>query len=185
MKSVLKPLMLAGLMAGFGFSALAQPTSTGGMGGPGGPAGHHRMHDKGPMDPARMEEHMAKRQAVLKVRLKVTADQEGAWTTFTSAMKPSPDMLKRRADLRAEMDKLTTPERMDKMKALRGERDAQMDKHAAAVKTFYAVLTPEQKKVFDAQHMRGGHERRHGGMHGGPGGQGGPGGRMAPPPAKS
>ena len=172
MKSVLKPLMLAGLMAGFGFSALAQSGPTAPAGGMGGPGGQHRMHGKGPMDPARMEEHMAKRQAVLKVRLKVTADQEGAWTTFTNAMKPSPDMLKRRADMRAEMDKLTTPERMDKMKALRGERDAQMDKHAAAVKTFYAVLTPEQKKVFDAQHMRGGHER-------------GPGGRMAPPPAKS
>ena len=179
MKSVMNPLVIASLMAGFGFSALAQ---SGPMGGPGGDhrgmMGHHGMQGKGPMDPARMEEHMAKRQAVLKVRLKVTADQEAAWSAFTNAMKPSPDMLKRRADMRAEMGKLTTPERIDKMKAMRGERDAEMDKHAAAVKTFYAVLTPEQKKVFDAQHMRGGHDRGHGGMRGGPGGH------MAPPAAK-
>lgn len=198
MKSVFKPLLIAGLLAGFGFSALAQSGPMGGgMGGPGGEhrgmMGHHGMQGGGKMDPAKMEERMAARQAVLKVRLKVTADQEGAWTAFTSAMKPSPDMLKRRADMHADMGKLTTPERIDRMKAMRGERDAQMDKHAAAVKTFYAVLTPEQKKVFDAQPMRGGHERGqgrgHGGMRGGHegmhGGQGGPGMRMAPPPAKS
>ena len=78
---------------------------------------------------------------------------------------------------------------MDKMKSMRGERDAEMDKHAAAVKTLYAVLTPEQKKVFDTQPMRGGHERGHGrghgGMHGDSGAQGGHGGHMAPPAAKS
>lgn len=196
MKSVLKPLLLAGLMAGIGFSALAQSGPMGGMGGHGGEhrgmTGHHGMQGKGQMDPAKMEERMAARQAVLKVRLKITADQESAWTAFTNAMKPSPDMLKRRADMRAEMGKLTTPERMDKMKAMRGERDAAMDKHAAAVKTLYAVLTPEQKKVFDTQPMRGSHERGqgrgHGGMHGGAGGSGGlggHGGHMAPPAVKS
>ena len=201
MKSVFKPLLIAGLMAGIGFSALAQSGPMGamgggmggGMGGQGaehrGMMGHHGMQGKGQMDPAKMEERMAARQAVLKVRLKITATQEAAWTAFTTAMKPSPDMLKRRADMHAEMSKLTMPERMDKMKSMRGERDAEMDKHAAAAKTLYAVLTPEQKKVFDTQPMRGGHERGHGrghgGMHGDSGAQGGHGGHMAPPAAKS
>lgn len=193
MKSVFKPLLIAGLMAGIGFSAIAQSgpmgAMGGGMGGQGGEQrgmmSHHGMQGKGQMDPAKMEERMAARQAVLKVRLKITSTQEAAWTAFTTAMKPSPDMLKRRADMHAEMGKLTTPERIDKMKAMRGERDAEMDKHAAAVKTLYAVLTPEQKKVFDTQPMRGGHGRGHGGMHGDSGAQGGHGGHMAPPAAKS
>jgi Spy/CpxP family protein refolding chaperone len=73
---------------------------------------------------------------------------------------------------RAEMDKLTTPERLDKMRAMHKERmatmEAAMDKRADATKTFYAVLSPEQKKTFDAEHakmgMRDEGERR---MHGG------------------
>ncbi|MDO8320715.1 Spy/CpxP family protein refolding chaperone, partial [Rhodoferax sp.] len=59
----------------------------------------------------------------------------------------------------------------DKMKELRaqhmGEMTAAMDKRAEATKTFYAVLTPEQQKVFDAQSMQG--HRSHRGMRGGKG----------------
>ena len=68
MKSVFKPLLIAGLLAGFGFSALAQSGPMGGgMGGPGGEhrgmMGHHGMQGGGKMDPAKMEERMAARQA--------------------------------------------------------------------------------------------------------------------------
>jgi protein CpxP len=73
---------------------------------------------------------------------------------------------------RAEMDKLTTPERIDKMQALHTERmnehAAMMKKHGDATKAFYAVLSPEQKKTFDAEHVR----------HGGPAGHGHPEGAM-------
>ena len=44
---------------------------------------------------------------------------------------------------------------------------AMMDKRGDAAKAFYAALSPEQQKVFDAEHsMRTGH-------HGGGGGHGG------------
>ncbi len=49
------------------------------------------------------------------------------------------------------------------MKALRAERNARMDQRADATKTFYAALTPEQKKTFDESTLRFGHgdaERR-------------------------
>jgi Spy/CpxP family protein refolding chaperone len=36
-----------------------------------------------------------------------------------------------------------------------------MDKHTAAVKSFYAVLTPEQKKTFDTKAMSGWRHGRH------------------------
>ena len=160
--TALKPLLLAGLMAGAAFSALAQTPPASPMGGPGGEQRGMLRH--GPMDPAKMQAMMAKRQAALKETLKITAAQEGAWTAFTSTMQPSADMQKRRMEMRAEMDKLTTPERIDKMRALRNQRDAEMDKRASATKTFYAALSPEQQKVFDAQRMGGrhGHGRRHG-----------------------
>jgi Spy/CpxP family protein refolding chaperone len=63
---------------------------------------------------------------------------------------------------RAEFARLTTPERIDRMRAMRSERIAEMDKRGDATKTFYASLTPEQKKVFDQETLRGRGEGRHG-----------------------
>ena len=162
----IKPLLLAGLMAGAATSALAQTPPAGPVGGPGGE--HRSMMRHGPMDPAKMQAMMAQRQAALKETLKITAAQEGAWSAFTSSMQPPADLHKRRMAMRAEMDKLTTPERIDRMRALRTERDAEMDKRANATKSFYAALSPEQQKVFDAERMGGadghgyGRSRRHG-----------------------
>ncbi|CDS52851.1 hypothetical protein [Polaromonas sp. CG9_12] len=49
---------------------------------------HHGRHMMGQHDPARMQAWMAKRQAEMKARLKITPAQEGAWTTFTASMQP-------------------------------------------------------------------------------------------------
>ena len=87
------------------------------------------------------------------------------------------------------MEKLTTPERIDRMRALRAQQAAEADRRGEATKTFYAALTPEQQKTFDSrgQHMRGkgghrgdrghghGDHGRHGGMRGGDMPMGGPG----------
>jgi Spy/CpxP family protein refolding chaperone len=58
-----------------------------------------------------------------------------------------------------DMSKLTTPERVDKMREVHAqrvsERTAEMEKKGAAVKAFYAALTPEQQKLFDAHEMKG------------------------------
>jgi len=176
LRSRLKPVLLAGLLAVGAVSAFSQtaPAADGTA-----PQAHRGMrHDQ--RDPAKMQAFMAKREAALKAKLKIEPSQESAWTTFTSAIKPPADWAKRRETLHAEMQKLSTPERIDRMKSLRAERDAQMDKRAQATKDFYAVLTPEQKKTFDSQPMmgRGGERRgmRHGsmpgGMHGGMEGHG-------------
>lgn len=177
MKSVFKPALLAGLLAIAGFPALSQAPAAGEHGymmGAGGPMhegmGHSRM---GKMDPAKMQAWMDKRNAELKAKLKLTPAQEGAWTTYTAAMKPAADMMTKRPD-RTELDKLPTPERIDKMKALRTQRmndmNAAMDKHGEATKAFYATLTPEQKKVFDDSAMRHqGPEGRKGGPRDGKG----------------
>lgn len=117
-----------------------------------------------------MGERMAKHQADLKDKLKLTAAQEGAWTAFTTAMQP-PKMAGMQRPDPAEMAKLTTPQRMEKMQALKAERDAHMAKRTEAIKAFYGALTPEQQKVFDAETLRHEGERgmgRHG-EHRGPG----------------
>ncbi|GDY36622.1 Spy/CpxP family protein refolding chaperone [Acidovorax sp. NB1] len=131
----------------------------------------------------------AKHLAELKAQLKLTAAQEPAWTSFTTALQPG----ERPARLdRQDMDKLTTPERIDRMRALRAQHAAEADRRGEATKAFYAALTPEQQKTFDAQAHRGhrmgdmkGGEGRHGG-HGGPGERhhGGAGGKPGPAPAQ-
>ena len=49
------------------------------------------------------------------------------------------------------MEKLNAPQRLEKglehMKAM----EAKLTEHLAALKEFYAVLTPEQQKTFDQQ----------------------------------
>lgn len=159
MKSVFKPLLLAGLLATAGFSVLAQPAGDYPcmMDGAGSMHGNMGYGHMGNRDGSRMQSHMDKRNAALKARLKLTPAQESAWTNYTAAMKLPADMMGQRADY-AELAKLPTPERIDKMKALRTQRmsemSAAMDKHADATKALYATLTADQQKVFDANAMR-------------------------------
>ena len=160
MKSVFKPLLIAGLLATVGFTAYSRPMGGGECGGMMGGGMQGGMHHErmGKMDASKMQAMMDKRSAALKAQLKLTPAQEGAWTTFTAAMKPSAELMAKRPDP-ADMARLTTPERIDKMKSLHTQHvtdmTAEMDKRGEASKAFYATLTPEQQKIFDAQSMRG------------------------------
>lgn len=113
----------------------------------------------------RMQQRMAKHQAELKAKLKLEPSQEAAWAAFAAATQPPrftrPDP--------AEMAKLTTPQRLDRMQAHKAERDAAMARRMDATRAFYAALTPQQQQVFDA-------ETHHHGAHGGHGPHGGRGG---------
>ena len=163
MKSVFKPVVLVGVLVCSSLLAFAQAPGDPMMGA-GGPMMHEGMphHGMGKMDPARMQAMVDRRQARLKELLKLTPAQEGAWTTFTAAMKVPAEMMANRPDF-AEITKLPTPERIDKMQALHAQHanevKAVMEKRGAATKAFYATLTPEQQKVFDTStipHRRGG-----------------------------
>ena len=152
---------LAALLATLGASAMAQ-------GAPATPAAPPSPSESrmGKHDPAKMQAMMAKRQAELKAILKITPAQEGAWTAYTAAMQPPASMHARPTpEQRAEMDKLTTPQRIDKMRDMRAqhmtEMNATMTRRGDATKALYAALTPEQQKVFDAE------QKKHRGHHGG------------------
>ena len=146
MKPVIKTILLTGLLASFGTLSQAQPAPGA---GPGGAGPNSDMH-------ARMQERMGQRAADIKAKLKLTPEQEGTWTTYMAAMKPSANI--KRPD-HAEIEKLTTPERLDKMRELRKQRDTEMDRREAATRTFYAALSAEQKKTFDANTGQAMHRR--------------------------
>lgn len=80
--------------------------------------GHHQR-----MDPAKMHEMMARRQAAdLKAKLKLAPAQEPAWNSFVASMQPPADMAQRmnpenRKKMHEEMAALTTPERLARMEA--------------------------------------------------------------------
>ena len=148
MKPVIKTILLTGLLASLAALSQAQPAQGPGPGA-GGPGPNSELR-------GRMQERMGQRATDIKAKLKLTPEQEAAWNTYVAAMKPSatakwPD--------RAELAKLSTPERLDKMRELRKQRDAEMDRRDDATRTFYATLTAEQKKTFDANTGRPFHRR--------------------------
>ena len=122
----------------------------------------------------RMKARMAEHQAQLKQNLQLTPAQEPAWNAFVTRMQPQP-----RADQRGNRDawtNLTTPQRLERMEAMRTQRDQTMAQRHDAIRSFYAQLTPEQQKTFDAQGMgrmqragmKGDHGKHgHGHGHGG------------------
>ena len=139
----------------------------------------HHKHHRGDKRGDRME-HMKKRLDKLKTDLKLTSAQEGAWTSYLESMKPAE---RPASGDREAFAKLTTPQRIDKMREMRAKRNAEMDRRAEATKAFYAQLNADQQKTFDAESLRmhgprhpGGHRGHHDGK---PGGQD----RPAPAPA--
>ena len=169
MKSLQRHLLTAGLLASFAVAAVAQTqTPPAPPAAPGAPQAMHRDHG---MDPARMEqmrarmeERMARRLGELKQKLQISRGQENAWDAWTAAIKPTPRAQGQRPN-REVFARLTSPERIDRMKAHRAQRNAEMDKRLDATRSFYAQLSPDQQKLFDQEGLRFA-----GGMRGGKGG---------------
>lgn len=117
-----------------------------------GPSTQAQTHASTAHTSARHEQHLQD----LKSKLKLSAEQETAWVAFANAM--SPPRVAAQADRRAqraELAALSTPERIDRMKALRQQRqeemNAQADRRGQASKDFYTQLSPEQRKIFDQE----------------------------------
>ena len=114
---------------------------------------------------AKMADFMARREARLHDDLHITAAQESAWSSFVASMKPA---ARGEHMDRAAWAGLPAPQRMQKMIELSKRRTAMMESRLAALDSFYSVLTPQQKKVFDEQtsHGMGGHGFGHHGQRG-------------------
>ncbi|RAK57433.1 Spy/CpxP family protein refolding chaperone [Phenylobacterium deserti] len=148
--------LAAALTVSLGGTAMAQAPQPGPA--PRGEAGDWRRPD-----PAQMAERRAQR---LRDTLQLRADQEPALRAFVADSTPQRQRGRMRQD-RGEMRNLTTPQRLDRMQARMVERQQRFAQHAAAVKRFYAQLSPAQQKAFDAQHQSRGKQHRGPGLRGG------------------
>ena len=155
-RSFTKRALVLGLLAGSGILAASSFAMPAGDATDREGCGQHEQKSHG-----NWQENRAKHLSELKEKLQLTPEQTAAWDAFAGAGAKgmAPGMGKQA--MRGEFDKLTTPQRLDKMMALSEARRDTMAKRAAAVKAFYARLTPEQQKVFDAEAKAGFH-RGHG-----------------------
>ena len=128
-----------------GMSAYAHPFEGEGGAWAGERMDHHR---------AQMAKFHEKRLAALKTKLKLNANQETAWAAFAQAHQPPAEGLNHHLN-REALAKMRTPERLDDMQkqvdthrqAMEGHMKQMMD----ATRQFYAQLSPDQQKVFDAE----------------------------------
>ena len=150
---------LAAALAGIAVPSMAQQPAQGAA-----PAAEQAQRPRS-MTPEQRQQFMRQRAEAFKQKLQLTPAQEPAWETFMQSMRPNAEARQARLDMQG-MDKLTTPERIDRMRAMRAQRAAEMDRRGDAVKTFYATLTPAQQKTFDAEGARMyGQRGRHMGEH--------------------
>lgn len=161
MRSFSKSIIIGMTVLGLGGTALAQipPSDNAGKTGM-----MQNKQDKQEKRTERMQEYMAKRQTELHAKLKLTAAQEPAWKTFTENMKPAAMQQRMNRDT---MQNMPAPQRMQAMIDGMKDGQARMESRLAELKTFYAVLTPEQQKTFDAEFSRHrGQRRGHMGYYG-------------------
>ena len=117
-------------------------------GGPGGP-------DMKAMHEAMMKQHLEDLKTVLRLR----PDQEAALQAFVAAHEPHMMEMRHEAGPPAAAPKpMTTPERLAEQARREQAMAAEHEKARAALARFYAALSPDQQRVFDAlQRLQGGH----------------------------
>lgn len=134
------------------------------------PADRAAMHERHSMEHMQMK--MKERTAKMASRLEIKASQQAAWGDYVKARE---SMMARPARPARDADAAT-------IARARADFAADMARKLAVVSDatakLQAVLTPEQRKVFDEMARRGGRHGMHGhrgerGEHGGRGEQGG------------
>lgn len=120
------------------------------------------MHD-------RQEAQAKALHAILNLR----PDQEAAFQAFQAAMTPPPHDHHDHVD-RAAASGMTTLQRLDRVADHMAKRDAEFRRRADAIRAFYAALSPDQQRAFDALPMMRDGDRGmgHGGMGHEPGDRG-------------
>ncbi len=154
MNTLRKSIIIGLTVLGLGSTTLAVQAHEG--------QGHGAKHEQ---MQAKWGERAAKREQKLQEALKLTPAQAGAWNTYAAAVKPQPRAARGE---RGTWKTMAAPERMEKRIEMAKAHLAMMETRLAATTAFYAVLTPEQKKAFDANSQRGGHRMKrgmHNGMH--------------------
>lgn len=95
------------------------------------------------------ERLLEERLTALHQALKLTTAQEADWNAWAAKVRETKRMKKEARPDRETLKTLPAPERLDRMLAFAKEKQAYLEEVLAATKTFYATLTPEQRKTFD------------------------------------
>ncbi|HXA21268.1 MAG TPA: Spy/CpxP family protein refolding chaperone [Acetobacteraceae bacterium] len=141
MNTLHKSLIIAITTLGLGTVAVAAPDQV-------APAPATSWHsDASGQHGEKFAERMAKRQAKLHDKLALTPAQEAAWQVFTAKMQAT---VLARSDARPAAP-LTAPERAERKAAFLQVAQQQAASRVQPIKDFYAVLSPEQQKIFDSQ----------------------------------
>ncbi len=101
----------------------------------------------GHWDKAERTGYFEKRSAALHDKLQLTTTQEADWTAFIARIRPSEHPVMASGD---ELAKLSTPDRMEQVLAIKQEMLKRMEARVEATKEFYSHLTAEQRQIFDA-----------------------------------
>lgn len=148
-------IVLACSLAGLAATAMAQAPTAGTVPAD---ATARQVRDARP-DPA---QRLAQREARLKQELQITSEQEPVWNLYTASMLPGPRPERMDPDT---FRKLTTPQRIEQMRAMQSERAAAMERRADATLRLYAALTPQQQALFDQRTAMGPRGPHHGRPH--------------------
>ena len=121
------------------------------------PSGQQHQHLTPEQRQAKMAEFRAKREAKLHSDLGITSAQEAAWASFVASM--TPPARTQHMD-RAAWAGLTAPQRAQKMIELEQQRLTMQQQRLSALNSFYSVLSPQQKQIFDSEAARMHHGMR-------------------------
>ena len=153
-----------------------------------GPRGDGRGGDMRARMAAMREAHERQRAQDLRPILRLRSDQEPALSAFLASHKrpdhpPGGPDGGRRGPPGPQGAPMTTTQRLDMEDRRMAQMSARRQQREAALRAFYAALSPDQRQVFDALQRTQGHGHDGFGHHGGFGhrGFGGPGGPDGPP----
>ncbi len=114
----------------------------------------------------RMAERHQQRLDQLKTRLQLTPEQEPAWRAYVARTAPPDHRSEGMRGERPDFASLTTPQRIERMKAWQEQRQTAHAQRMDATLAFYQALNPAQQQLFDQAtvpgFMRTGMKHRHG-----------------------
>ena len=102
--------------------------------------------------------------AALHDALHLNAGQEAAWSVYKASAAPSAEARWRRRAAAMLLPTLSAPRRIDLVEAEMREDLADLHRQAEALKAFYAALSPDQQRTFDAKTLPPRSDRDDGGQ---------------------
>ena len=86
--------------------------------------------------------------------LNLTPQQEDGWRAFQQSYTMDPAVMARQRDAANAMARMSAPQRIDQTISMMREDLDGMQRRGAALKTFYATLSPQQQRVFDRETLQ-------------------------------